>query len=383
MDDDQEKESETLLQSGDEFAGYTIIRQLGRGGMGEVYLARHPRLPRSVALKVLRPVHHQDREFRRRFAREADLAASLDHRGIVAVYDRGEQSGLLWMSMQYVDGPDAARLLREHGALAPAVVAGLIRDVAAALDYAHRHHVIHRDVKPANILVRSAPTGPEALIADFGIAVPTVDATRITLIDSLVGSVEYAAPERLTDSGVDSRADQYSLGCTAFQLLTGELPFYRPTLAESVIAHLSAPMPSVCALVPGLDPSVDRVLNRALSKNREDRYPTCREFADDLLRAVGVGPQTSRRAPSRPVGPAQPAPAAPRTPAAPPTPPQSTHVPGPVGHRMTVIDASLGEIPADERPAPPPDSAGPVVLRSAIIGMAAILLLLTIIVLVT
>lgn len=208
------------------FAGYTILRQLGSGGMGEVYLAQHPRLPRQEALKVLPAELTLDREYRDRFDREAAIVATLWHPNIVALHDRAEFNGQLWISMDYVDGTDAARLLQgiSHG-LAPDEVVQIVTAVADALDYAHEHQMLHRDVKPANILLAKSHSGTRALLADFGIARRVDDPGTLTATNMTVGTVSYAAPEQLLGEVLDGRADQYALAATAFHLLTGAPPF--------------------------------------------------------------------------------------------------------------------------------------------------------------
>ena len=212
------------IAEGAVFAGYTIVRLLGTGGMGEVYLVQHPRLPRREALKILPPSVSADPEYRQRFAREADIAASLWHPHIVAVHDRGEHDGQLWITMDYVEGTDAARLMRDrypHG-MPPKDVLEIVSAVADALDYAHERYLLHRDVKPANILITDPRMGERRiLLADFGIARAANDINGITKTNTTVGSVAYAAPEQLTGKALDGRADQYALACTAFHLFTG------------------------------------------------------------------------------------------------------------------------------------------------------------------
>jgi serine/threonine protein kinase len=215
------------LAVGEVFAGYTIVRMLGAGGMGAVYLARHPNLPKLVALKLLTRVMTDDDDVRARFLREADHVARLDHPNIVAVYDRGDSDGQLWIAMQYIDGSDAAAALRE-GALPAARAVRIITETAKALDFAHAADVLHRDVKPANILLaRPAGGQPErVLLADFGIAKALDDRTGITATGMFAGSLQYAAPEQLDPAvTLDARADQYSLGCTLDHLLTGSVPY--------------------------------------------------------------------------------------------------------------------------------------------------------------
>lgn len=275
-----------MLGEGQQFAGYTIEQQLGAGGMGEVYLARHPRLPRRDALKILRPELSTDPDFRARFIREADLAAALTHPHIVTVHDRGEYDGQLWIATAYVDGTDAAHLLRErYPAGMPADEATTITTaIAAALDYAHGRGLLHRDVKPANILLSHPDhTGQRQIyLADFGIARPLTDPNGLTATNTTLGTFNYAAPEQLTGDTLDGRADQYALATTTYQLLTGTPPFTSATNPIAVISqHLNTPPPPVSRHRPELT-NLDPILARALAKNPADRYPTCTAFATQL-----------------------------------------------------------------------------------------------------
>jgi serine/threonine-protein kinase len=280
------------LGVGEQFAGYTVVRLLGSGGMGEVYLARHPRLPRHDALKVLPAAISNDADFRSRFAREADLAATLWHPHIVGVHDRGEFEGRLWISMDYVEGSDTAKLCREqfpHG-MPARDVADVVAAVAEALDYAHEQRLLHRDVKPGNILVTGTSHAKRRiLLADFGIARQTDDVSGLTVTNMTVGSVHYTAPEQLVGEPLDGRADQYSLAATAYHLLTGSPPFSHSNSAVVISRHLSNPPPRVADVHPGLTP-LDAVLGKALSKTPADRYDTCVDFATALFTAsAGVG----------------------------------------------------------------------------------------------
>jgi len=280
------------LADGATFAGYTIVRMLGSGGMGEVYLAQHPRLPRRDALKVLPASVSADNEYRQRFNREADIAATLWHPHIVGVHDRGDFEGQLWISMDYVDGTDAARLLRERfpKGMAKAEVAEIVIAVAEALDYAHERDLLHRDVKPANILLSHPGSGDQRiLLADFGIARWVNDISGLTETNMTVGTVSYAAPEQLMGAHLDGRADQYALAATAFHLLTGSPPFQHSNPAVVISQHLSASPPAIGAHRPELS-AVDPVLAKAMSKDPKDRFERCADFARAFAHRLDAAP---------------------------------------------------------------------------------------------
>lgn len=271
------------LHEGEVFAGYTIIRRLGAGGMGEVYLAQHPRLPRHDALKVLPRDLTADLEFRQRFNREADLAASLFHEHIVGIHDRGEHDGQLWISMDYVPGIDADKLLRGQypSGMPRKEVVEIITAVAEALDYAHARGLLHRDVKPANILLGDGAPHRRILLADFGIARELGDISGLTATNMLMGTTAYCSPEQLQGSELDARADQYALGCTAFNLLTGSAPFHHSNPAVIISHHLSVPPPQIGERRPELS-DLNPVIARALAKKPGARYATCADFAAAL-----------------------------------------------------------------------------------------------------
>lgn len=276
------------LEIGQVFAGYTILRVLGSGGMGRVYLASHPRLPREDALKVLPTEVTADAQYRERFEREAELAAGLSHPHIVAIHDRGEYEGQFWISMEYVPGTDVARLLREqfpHGMPVEEAME-IVTAVASALDYAHHRGLLHRDVKPANILVTDSAGQPRRIfLADFGIARRVDDAAGLTTARMAVGTAAYAAPEQLMAGSVDGRADQYALACTAFHLLAGSPPYSGPNLAVVIGQHVSATPPSIGGHRPELT-GVDPVFTAALDKNPAGRFNSCGEFAEELRRRL-------------------------------------------------------------------------------------------------
>ncbi|MFC9473206.1 serine/threonine-protein kinase [Nocardia sp. NPDC055002] len=289
------------LPPGTVFAGYRIERVLGVGGMGTVYVAAHPRLPRRDAVKVLSAEFGADPEFRARFGREAELAARLDHPNIIGVYDRGIEHGQLWIAMRFIDGPDAATLLRDR-ALTAHRVAHLVTGVARGLDHAHRAGMLHRDVKPANILVESIPGQPDRVaVTDFGIA-KAAAATTLTQAGTILATVAYAAPEQLTGTAIDHRADVYALGCTLYELLTGAKPFPRPSVDAVIAAHLYDPPPRPSAVSGELPRRIDDVIARALAKDPQRRYPSCGALAADAAAALGVPTEAvavAERAPAR------------------------------------------------------------------------------------
>lgn len=272
------------LNAGDVFAGYTIQRLLGAGGMGEVYLAQHPRLPRLDALKILSVSTTRDEEFRARFNREAELAASLWHPHIVGVHDRGEFDGRLWISMDYVEGTDAKHLIEQNPSGMPLRdVVEIVTAVAEALDVAHERNLLHRDVKPANILV-TVPSGSarrRILLTDFGIAREADDANGLTETDVAIGTVAYVAPEQLTGKALDGRADQYALAATAFHLLTGSPVFEDTNRIVQAGNHLYAPPPRLSERRRDLA-HLDAVMAKALAKQPDKRYARCLDFARAL-----------------------------------------------------------------------------------------------------
>ena len=269
-------------------AGYRVVGRLGAGGMGEVYLVRHPRLPRQDALKLLDVAVSRNDDFKARFQREADLMAALNHPNIVTLYDRGEFEGRLWLSMEYVDGSDAAHLLRDRGPMALESAAEVIAGAGAALDFAWEHHrITHRDVKPANILVAELPDGSlrSVKLADFGIAKAAGESTSLTSTGVTIGTIAYISPEALNGEMVDNRADIYSLGCAAFQLLAGATPFEAPNISALMAAHMTRPAPAITSKNPRLPAHLDAVFAKVLAKKPADRYQSCGEFVE-ALRAV-------------------------------------------------------------------------------------------------
>lgn len=290
--------SRLAVTNGTPFAGYTILRQLGAGGMAEVYLALHPRLPRRDVIKVLAEAVTADPEFRERFNREADLAATLWHPHIVGVHDRGEFDGQLWISMDYVEGTDAARLVKERyqDGMPIDEVCAIMHAVAGALDYAHDRGLLHRDVKPANILLTHPEDGERRiLLADFGVARHLGDISGITETNVAVGTVAYAAPEQLTGGLIDGRADQYALAATAFHLLTGAPPFQHSNSIAVISQHLHEDPPRLSDYRPELA-DLDDVFFKALAKQPGDRFERCREFAAAVSERTSGVPDAGRGA---------------------------------------------------------------------------------------
>jgi serine/threonine protein kinase, bacterial len=320
------------LQDGQTFAGYTILKTLGIGGMGEVYLAQHPRLPRPDALKVLPKAVASD-EFRQRFNREADLAAQLFHPHVVGIHDRGEEDGQLWISMDYVAGTDVNELMSEKypSGMPSRQAAEIITAVASALDYAHQRGLLHRDVKPANILLADPetdlPTADQRIfLADFGIARSMFEATNLTATNTMIATIAYASPEQLSGRPMDGRSDQYSLACTAYDLLTGSAPFSGGDPIAIVGQHLSMPAPLIGYRQPELA-SLDPVVAKALAKDPQARYASCTEFAKEMTRRIESDSESGRTS-ATVVAPWSPTPPAPPTSSAPQTyPPYPTFAP--------------------------------------------------------
>jgi serine/threonine-protein kinase len=282
--------------AGETFGGYEIESLLGRGGMGAVYLATHARLGRKVALKTIAPELSHDEAFRARFLRESQLVASLDHPNVIPIYDADEVDGVLYIAMRYVSGPSLQALLRARGALAPAEALHIAEQIGGALDSAHAAGLVHRDVKPANILV--AEPGDHAYLCDFGLARGT-RSEGLTETGSFLGSVDYCAPEQIEGRPLDGRTDVYALGCVLYHCLAGEPPFRRDSDFLVLEAH-------VRDLVPALRearPELDRVLATAMAKDPDARYPNGRALAGAFRAALGEDDKATRAAAPRPAPP--------------------------------------------------------------------------------
>jgi len=271
-------------------AGYRLEEQIGQGGMAVVFRARDERLERQVALKVLSPALAADESFRRRFIRESRSAAAVDHPHIIPVFDAGEADGVLFLAMRYVPGGDAGSLVRRGGLLPPARAAAIIAAVASALDAAHAAGLVHRDVKPGNMLIDARPgQADHVYLSDFGLT-KGVLSSALTGTGQFMGTLDYCAPEQIQGGTVDGRTDEYALACAAFELLSGQPPFPREEGMAVLYAQLWAAPPSLVSRRPGLPPGVDEVLRRAMAKVPEDRYPSCGQFAAALGTALGYRP---------------------------------------------------------------------------------------------
>jgi serine/threonine-protein kinase len=278
---------------GTHVGGYRLDRLLGRGGMSVVYVAEQVHLGRSVALKLLAPELAVDETFRERFMRESRIAAALDHPNVIPIYDAGEADGYLFIAMRHVEGPDLGQLIARDGPMRLATTTFIVEQVASALDAAHQHGLIHRDVKPANILIHE-PT-ERVFLTDFGVAKQTT-AAGLTRTGLFLGTVTYSAPEQIEGRPLDGRTDLYALGCVAYECLTGSPPFARDAEVAVMHAHLLEPAPRPSTTRPELPRGVDDVITTAMAKAKEDRYDTCYDFFTALRQAA-----LSRTLPHRPM----------------------------------------------------------------------------------
>jgi serine/threonine protein kinase len=268
-----------MPQEGDEFAGHRIKGQLGRGGMGVIFLAEHIHLGQRRALKVLAPEFAADEGFRQRFIRESRLAATVEHENIVPIYDAGESNDLLYIAMRYIEGSDLEAILKKRKSLPLDEAISFLDPVAAALDRAHEEGLVHRDVKPANILIaqKSGEAG-HVYLTDFGLTKRTDSHTRLTKTGLFLGTLDYIAPEQVEGKVLDRRADVYSLGCVLYRCVTGVVPFPRDIDTAVIAAHIMAEVPKPTVLHPELPAELNDVVATAMAKSRDDRFSTCREL---------------------------------------------------------------------------------------------------------
>jgi hypothetical protein len=302
----------TAIEPGTEIAGFVVEAVAGRGGMGVVYRARQLRPERLVALKVISPELAHDPGFQARFERESEIAAQIEHPNVIPVYAVGEASGVLYIAMRFVTGTDLREILRQEGALDPGRATALVDQVAQALDAAHARGLVHRDVKPSNVLVATSGGREHAYLTDFGLSRLIDSSHGVTGTGALVGTIDYVAPEQARGQSVDARTDVYSLGCMLFHLLTGTVPYPRPNEVAKIYAHTAEPPPPVTERAPRLPAAFDAVLSRAMAKDPADRFPSAGDLGRAALAAAGG---RSAKAPEQSVATgvaAPPAPAATR-----------------------------------------------------------------------
>ena len=263
-------------------AGHRIESVAGRGGMGVVYRATHLALNRVVALKLIAPELAEDPEFRQRFKRESETAASLDHPNVVPIYTAGEEDGLLYVTMRFVEGTDLREMIAQRGRLDPREAARIVSQIASALDAAHGRGLVHRDIKPANVLIDGAQGAAHAYLTDFGLTKRASSQTGLTKTGMMVGTLDYIAPEQLQGATVDARADVYALGCVLYEALTGQVPYPRDSEPAKMWAHMGEPPPTPSGVAPNLSAPFDEVVARAMAKDPDDRFLS----AGDLGRAT-------------------------------------------------------------------------------------------------
>ncbi|MFJ8469024.1 serine/threonine-protein kinase [Streptomyces swartbergensis] len=314
---------------GQQIAGYRIEQEIGRGGMAVVYRARDLRLERTVALKLLAPELARNDTFRRRFTHESRAAAAIDHPHIVTVFEAGETDGVLYIAMRFVAGSDLRHLLDREGPLPPATAVRVAAQVASALDAAHDHGLVHRDVKPGNILVSRGTDSdhPEHVyLTDFGLTKKSLSLTGFTTVGQFVGTLDYVAPEQISGRPVDARCDVYGLACVVYEILAGHPPFLRDDDMALLWAHQYDDPPPLTEARPDLPPQVGPVFAKALAKRPDDRYPSCLDFVA-ALRAAAARPGS--------------------------------------GVVTAAAPARAGRQPGEERPKPPPRWAEPVFVERA------------------
>ncbi|MFP3989578.1 serine/threonine-protein kinase [Streptomyces sp. E11-3] len=318
---------------GQRIAGYLVEREIGRGGMAVVYRARDLRLERTVALKLLAPELARNDTFRKRFTHESQVAAAIDHPHIVPVFAAGETDGILYIAMRYVPGQDLRVLLDRQGPLSAETAGRIATQVASALDAAHAHELVHRDVKPGNILIAAGTDSdhPEHVyLTDFGLTKKSLSLTGLTTVGQFVGTLDYVAPEQISGRPVDGRCDVYSLGCVVYETMAGAPPFQRDDDLALLWAHQYDPPPPLTTRRPDLPAALDDVLAKALAKTPDERYGSCLEFVSDLRSAAAQKPRTAQ-----------------------------VDLAG--GHAPTRVDAHLGGLAAPPDPPPePPRWAMPV-----------------------
>src|SRR3954464_9720932 len=330
------------ISAGTEIGGYRIVNLLGQGGMGVVYLADNVHNGQRVALKLLTPDLARSSGFRARFSRRASYAGSLRHPNVLEVYDAGEQDGVLYIAMQYVEGEDLKALLSREGRLDARRAVGILGQVASALDAAHSTGVLHRDIKPGNVMI-AAGQPEHCYLTDFGLSKnPSADSIALTAQGEFVGTIDYTAPELVLGKDADSRLDVYPPASLFYEALVAPPPFPKERDVEVLYAHIQDPPPRVSAARPDLPPALDDVVAKAMAKKPDDRFPTCSAFIDAARLIVGEPPSAPPPPPPPPPG----VPVPPAAAAAPPPPPPPPPGPPP-----------LPDPPAPPAPPPPPPGA--------------------------
>jgi serine/threonine protein kinase len=338
------------VKIGSIFAGYRIEGVLGRGGMGVVYLAEQPELGRRVAIKVIAPALASDPDYLERFRRESRLAAAIEHPNAIPIYEAGvADEDMPYLVMRYVEGEDLSTLLRREGRLDVRRAAAIVDQIAGALDEAHARGLVHRDVKPANVIVESRRGTEHAYLTDFGLTREMDASSGVTGTGRWVGTIDYASPEQIQGRPVDARCDVYALGCVLFATLTGRLPFERAEDVAKLYAHVSEPPPKPSTVVAELPGEIDAVVTRAMAKDPDFRFPSAGDFGRAALAAATGTPVAE---PERTVATGEAAPAT--EPAPPPVPPtKPSEMPSPES-TVESPEARPTVAPSTEEAAPPP-----------------------------
>src|SRR4051812_28854951 len=338
------------VEIGQVFAGHRIEAEAGRGGMGVVYVATHLALNRRVALKLIAPDLAADEGFRERFKQESMTAASIDHPNVIPIYHAGEEDGKLYITMRYVEGTDLRAMIARDGKIPPRQAAEIVSQVAAALDAAHKSGLVHRDVKPANVLIGEAG---QAYLTDFGLTKHAGSQGGLTQTGTFVGTLDYIAPEQLQGGPIDARVDVYALGCVLYQTLTGAVPFPRDTEPAKIWAHMQEEPPSVVASHPDVPGQFEQVVQRAMAKKPDDRFPSAGDLGRAALAAaeardVATGERsvaTGEAAPTEAVGAAPPPAPGTYVDAPPPTAGMAYPPPGaappPAGQRRNLLPFAI------------------------------------------
>jgi pSer/pThr/pTyr-binding forkhead associated (FHA) protein/predicted Ser/Thr protein kinase len=346
------------IAAGTVIGGYRIVSLLGQGGMGVVYLAEKVDSGQRVALKLLTPDLARSSGFRERFVREANYASSMRHPNVIEVYDAGEQDDVLYIAMQFVEGEDLKSLLTREGRLDAQRTVGILGQIASALDAAHSTGLMHRDIKPGNVMI-AAGSPEHCYLTDFGLSKnPSSDSIALTAQGEFVGTIDYTAPELVLGKKADSRLDVYSLGCLFYECLTGAPPFPKERDVEVLYAHIQDPVPKVTAMRPELPSALDDVIAKAMAKKPDDRFPTCGAFIDAARAIVGEPAAAPPPPPPPPPGVSPAGVAAGGAPPPPPPPPPGVPPAGSVPP-PPAPGAPPAPAPAAPAPAPPPAAAAP------------------------